>query len=88
MVRPPDGVQAPPGAAFGAGSPLPFPLRPAEFHLCRMPRGRCVSTRPHLCLREQPTRIHYISCLAILAKPHNHNLRWESSSGPCARSEG
>jgi len=24
----------------GAGSQLPFPLRPAEFHLCRTPRGR------------------------------------------------
>jgi len=51
VVRPSVGVHAPPGAAFGAGSPLPFPLHPAEFHLCRMPRGRCASTRPHLCSR-------------------------------------
>jgi hypothetical protein len=35
-----------------AGSSLPFPLRPAEFHLCRMPRGRRASARPHLCGRE------------------------------------
>lgn len=29
MVRPSVGVTAPPGAAFGAGSQLPLPLRPA-----------------------------------------------------------
>lgn len=25
-------------------------------HLCRSPRGRCSRTRPHLCLRSEPSR--------------------------------
>ena len=82
-------LHAPPGAAFlEPVARYRSPLRRGEFELDPSPRGRCSSTRPHLCLGRERSRSSKSNCATDPTNPTNPHMPSERRSASCATSKG